>query len=175
MKAIVYFWITKKQTFTIFFIILSDKERTITDSHKMVVLDRLLAKLKREGHRVLVYSQMTKMIDLLEEFMTYRRHKYIRLDGSSRISERRDMVDDFQTKSDIFVFLLSTRAGGLGINLTAADTVIFYDSDWNPTVDQQVMMLLLYGTLCLMMLNRTNTVCIIFTLVAGSIVLYIVC
>ena len=126
----------------------------------MVVLDRLLAKLKREGHRVLVYSQMTKMIDLLEEFMTYRRHKYIRLDGSSRISERRDMVDDFQTKSDIFVFLLSTRAGGLGINLTAADTVIFYDSDWNPTVDQQVMILLLYGTLWLMMLNRTNTVCI---------------
>ena len=141
----------------------------------MVVLDRLLAKLKREGHRVLVYSQMTKMIDLLEEFMTYRRHKYIRLDGSSRISERRDMVDDFQTKSDIFVFLLSTRAGGLGINLTAADTVIFYDSDWNPTVDQQVMILLLYGTLWLMMLNRTNTVCIIFTLVAGSIVVYIIC
>ena len=110
----------------------------ITDSHKMVVLDKLLTKLKREGHRVLVYSQMTRMIDLLEEFMSYRHHKYIRLDGSSRISDRRDMVADFQTKSDIFVFLLSTRAGGLGINLTAADTVIFYDSDWNPTVDQQV-------------------------------------
>ena len=115
-----------------------DKEKMITDSDKMAVLDRLLAKLKREGHRVLVYSQMTRMIDILEDFMVYRRHKYIRLDGSSRISERRDMVDDFQTKSDIFVFLLSTRAGGLGINLTAADTVIFYDSDWNPTVDQQV-------------------------------------
>lgn len=115
-----------------------DKEKMITDSDKMVALDRLLAKLKREGHRVLVYSQMTRMIDILEDFMVYRRHKYIRLDGSSRISERRDMVDDFQTKSDIFVFLLSTRAGGLGINLTAADTVIFYDSDWNPTVDQQV-------------------------------------
>ena len=104
----------------------------------MAVLDKLLVKLKREGHRVLVYSQMTRMIDLLEEFMAYRRYRYIRLDGSSRISDRRDMVDDFQTKSDIFVFLLSTRAGGLGINLTAADTVIFYDSDWNPTVDQQV-------------------------------------
>lgn len=118
--------------------LLLDKEKMITDSDKMVALDRLLAKLKREGHRVLVYSQMTRMIDILEDFMVYRRHKYIRLDGSSRISERRDMVDDFQTKSDIFVFLLSTRAGGLGINLTAADTVIFYDSDWNPTVDQQV-------------------------------------
>ena len=118
--------------------LLLDKEKMITDSDKMVALDRLLAKLKREGHRVLVYSQMTRMIDILEDFMVYRRHKYIRLDGSSRISERRDMVDDFQTKSDIFVFLLSTRAGGLVINLTAADTVIFYDSDWNPTVDQQV-------------------------------------
>jgi DNA helicase INO80 len=121
------------------YIDIPDKERLITDSHKMVVLDRLLTRLKLEGHRVLIYSQMTKMIDLLEEFMTHRRHKYIRLDGSSRISERRDMVNDFQTKSEIFVFLLSTRAGGLGINLTAADTVIFYDSDWNPTVDQQAM------------------------------------
>ena len=70
--------------------------------------------------------------------MQFRQYKYTRLDGSSRISDRRDMVEDFQTRSDIFVFLLSTRAGGLGINLTAADTVIFYDSDWNPTVDQQV-------------------------------------
>ena len=74
----------------------------------------------------------------LQDYMQCKRYKYTRLDGSSRISERRDMVDDFQTNSDIFVFLLSTRAGGLGINLTAADTVIFFDSDWNPTVDQQV-------------------------------------
>jgi hypothetical protein len=87
------------------------------------VLDELLQKLKSQGHRVLVYSQMTKMIDLLEEFMYYRKHTYMRLDGSSKISERRDMVADFQNREDIFVFLLSTRAGGLGINLTAADTV----------------------------------------------------
>lgn len=73
-----------------------------------------------------------------QDYMQSKRYKYTRLDGSSRISERRDMVEDFQTNSDIFVFLLSTRAGGLGINLTAADTVIFFDSDWNPTVDQQV-------------------------------------
>ena len=115
------------------------KESMITDSGKMVVLDKLLSQLKREGHRVLLYSQMTRMIDILEDFMSYRRHKYIRLDGSSKISDRRDMVEDFQTRTDIFVFILSTRAGGLGINLTAADTVIFYDSDWNPTVDQQVI------------------------------------
>ncbi|KAK7925848.1 hypothetical protein WMY93_008158 [Mugilogobius chulae] len=74
-----------------------------------------------------------------QEYMVYRKHTYMRLDGSSKISERRDMVADFQSRTDIFVFLLSTRAGGLGINLTAADTVIFYDSDWNPTVDQQAM------------------------------------
>lgn len=83
----------------------------------------MLHRLKSQGHRVLVYSQMTRMIDLLEEFMYYRKHTYMRLDGSSKISERRDMVADFQNREDIFVFLLSTRAGGLGINLTAADTV----------------------------------------------------
>ncbi|VDI53953.1 DNA helicase INO80 [Mytilus galloprovincialis] len=116
-----------------------DKESLVTDAGKLFVLDTLLQRLKSEGHRVLIYSQMTKMIDLLEEYMWHRKHIYIRLDGSSKISERRDMVADFQSRNDIFVFLLSTRAGGLGINLTAADTVIFYDSDWNPTVDQQAM------------------------------------
>lgn len=120
-------------------IYIPDKETLVTDAGKLSVLDSLLKKLKKEGHRVLIYSQMTKMIDLLEEYMWHRHHKYMRLDGSSKISERRDMVADFQARTDIFVFLLSTRAGGLGINLTAADTVIFYDSDWNPTVDQQAM------------------------------------
>ncbi|XP_066464735.1 chromatin-remodeling ATPase INO80 [Eleutherodactylus coqui] len=121
------------------FIRIPDKESLITDSGKLYALDLLLTRLKSQGHRVLIYSQMTRMIDLLEEYMVYRKHTYMRLDGSSKISERRDMVADFQSRADIFVFLLSTRAGGLGINLTAADTVIFYDSDWNPTVDQQAM------------------------------------
>uniref|UniRef100_A0A8C1DI57 Chromatin-remodeling ATPase INO80 n=1 Tax=Cyprinus carpio carpio TaxID=630221 RepID=A0A8C1DI57_CYPCA len=121
------------------FIRIPDKESLITDSGKLHTLDLLLTRLKSQGHRVLIYSQMTRMIDLLEEYMVYRKHTYMRLDGSSKISERRDMVADFQSRTDIFVFLLSTRAGGLGINLTAADTVIFYDSDWNPTVDQQAM------------------------------------
>uniref|UniRef100_A0A1I8N1Y1 Chromatin-remodeling ATPase INO80 n=1 Tax=Musca domestica TaxID=7370 RepID=A0A1I8N1Y1_MUSDO len=120
-------------------IIIPDKETLISDAGKLSVLDSLLTRLKAEGHRVLIYSQMTKMIDLLEEYMWHRKHRYMRLDGSSKISARRDMVADFQSRQDIFVFLLSTRAGGLGINLTAADTVIFYDSDWNPTVDQQAM------------------------------------
>merc|ERR1740128_246553 len=118
---------------------LPNKETLISDAGKLQVLDTLLRRLKSEGHRVLIYSQMTRIIDLLEEYMWYRKWTYMRLDGSSKISDRRDMVADFQTRSDIFVFLLSTRAGGLGINLTAADTVIFYDSDWNPTVDQQAM------------------------------------
>ncbi|XP_050689571.1 chromatin-remodeling ATPase INO80-like, partial [Eriocheir sinensis] len=120
-------------------IIIPDKHSLIMDAGKLYVLDTLLSQLKSGGHRVLIYSQMTKMIDLLEEYMWHRKHKFMRLDGSSKISDRRDMVADFQTRADIFVFLLSTRAGGVGINLTAADTVIFYDSDWNPTVDQQAM------------------------------------
>ncbi|CAH8435782.1 unnamed protein product [Heterobilharzia americana] len=111
----------------------------ISDSGKLTALDNLLTELKLNGHRVLIYSQMTRMIDILEEFMLYRKHAYLRLDGSSRLSDRRDMVSQWQTNPRWFVFLLSTRAGGLGINLTAADTVIFYDSDWNPTVDQQAM------------------------------------
>lgn len=105
------------------FVTIPDKQTLVSDAGKLAVLDSLLTRLKSEGHRVLIYSQMTKMIDLLEEFMGHRKHRYMRLDGSSKISARRDMVADFQNREDIFVFLLSTRAGGLGINLTAADTV----------------------------------------------------
>lgn len=111
----------------------------ILKSGKMIVLDQMLPKLKSEGHRVLIYFQMTKMIDLMEEYLMARNYSYLRLDGSCKIADRRDMVSAFQNNEDVFIFLLSTRAGGLGINLTAADTVIFYDSDWNPTVDQQAM------------------------------------
>lgn len=77
------------------------------------------------------------MLDILEEFLTWRKYTYLRMDGSSVVSDRRDMVDEFQQNDSIFAFLLSTRAGGLGVTLTAADTVIFYDSDWNPTMDAQ--------------------------------------
>lgn len=113
--------------------------RFVTDSGKLARLDRLLRQLKEGGHRVLLYFQMTRMIDLMEEYLTYRNYKYCRLDGSTKLEDRRDTVADFQTRPEIFVFLLSTRAGGLGINLTSADTVIFYDSDWNPTIDSQAM------------------------------------
>ncbi|KAJ5775711.1 uncharacterized protein N7511_000722 [Penicillium nucicola] len=113
--------------------------RFVTDSGKLAKLDELLRELKPGGHRVLLYFQMTRMIDLMEEYLTYRNYKYCRLDGSTKLEDRRDTVADFQANPEIFVFLLSTRAGGLGINLTAADTVIFYDSDWNPTIDSQAM------------------------------------
>lgn len=113
--------------------------RFVTDSGKLARLDQLLRELKEGGHRVLLYFQMTRMIDLMEEYLTYRNYKYCRLDGSTKLEDRRDTVAAFQNSPEIFIFLLSTRAGGLGINLTSADTVIFYDSDWNPTIDSQAM------------------------------------
>ena len=128
---------SEKQRFTN--ITVPSMRRFVTDSGKLAKLDSLLFKLKSEGHRVLLYFQMTRMIDLMEEYLTYRNYRYLRLDGSTKLEDRRDTVHDFQTRPDIFIFLLSTRAGGLGINLTSADTVIFYDSDWNPTIDSQAM------------------------------------
>ncbi|CAL5356520.1 unnamed protein product [Camellia sinensis] len=116
-----------------------DPAKMLTDSGKLQTLDILLKRLRAENHRILLFAQMTKMLNILEDYMNYRKYRYLRLDGSSTIMDRRDMVRDFQHRSDIFVFLLSTRAGGLGINLTAADTVIFYESDWNPTLDLQAM------------------------------------
>ncbi|EIW86595.1 hypothetical protein CONPUDRAFT_45589 [Coniophora puteana RWD-64-598 SS2] len=116
-----------------------EAKRLIYDSAKLARLDSLLQELKAGDHRVLVYFQMTRMMDLMEEYLIFRQYKYLRLDGSSKLEDRRDMVMDWQTRPDIFIFLLSTRAGGLGINLTAADTVIFYDHDWNPSNDAQAM------------------------------------
>lgn len=118
---------------------LPSMERFVLESAKLKKLDQMLVDLKKGGHKCLVYFQMTRMMDLMEEYLSYRQYKYIRLDGSSRLSDRRDLVNDWQTNPELFIFLLSTRAGGLGINLTAADTVIFYDSDWNPTIDSQAM------------------------------------
>jgi len=111
----------------------------VRECGKMRVLSKLLIQLKKDKHRVLIYSQMTAVLDILEEFLSSRGFKYVRLDGNSSQDCRREVVDSFQNDQSVFVFLLSTRAGGLGINLTAADTVIFYDSDWNPTIDAQAM------------------------------------
>ena len=112
-------------------------QRLISDCAKLKKLDELLKKLIAEDHRVLIFCQMTRMLDILEEYMSKRKYTYFRMDGSTQIADRRDMINEFQTNPKIFAFLLSTRAGGLGVNLTGADTVIFYDNDWNPTMDAQ--------------------------------------
>lgn len=113
--------------------------RLIADCGKMVVLDPLLRRLKTEGHKCLIYSQFTKVLDILEDYCGKTGFKYVRLDGQSALADRRDIVAEWQTNEELFIFLLSTRAGGVGLNLTAADTVIFFDSDWNPTQDLQAM------------------------------------
>ena len=112
-------------------------QRLISDCAKLKKLDELLKKLIAEDHRVLIFCQMTRMLDILEEYMSKKKYTYFRMDGSTQIADRRDMINEFQTNPKIFAFLLSTRAGGLGVNLTGADTVIFYDNDWNPTMDAQ--------------------------------------
>jgi chromodomain-helicase-DNA-binding protein 1 len=112
----------------------------ITSSGKMMLLDQLLAKLKRDNHRVLIFSQMVKMLDILGDYMDARGHAYQRLDGTIAAGARRIAIDHFNAPgSTDFCFLLSTRAGGLGINLMTADTVIIFDSDWNPQADLQAM------------------------------------
>ena len=112
-------------------------EKLLLDSAKLKLLDGLLKKLHQEEHRVLIFCQMTKMLDILEDFLYTRNYEFLRMDGSTNIIDRRDLIEKFQTNTNIFIFILSTRAGGLGVNLTAADTVIFYDIDWNPTMDAQ--------------------------------------
>eukprot|EP00501_MAST-03F_sp_TOSAG23-6_P001476 GSMAST32.ASY1.ANO1.1534.1 assembled CDS len=111
---------------------------TSISSGKMLLLDKLLPKLKKEGHRVLIFSQMVIMLDILQDYLNLRSIKFERLDGSTHGNKRQASIDRFTAEgSDRFVFLLSTRAGGVGINLTAADTVIIFDSDWNPQNDMQ--------------------------------------
>lgn len=111
-------------------------EHLVEASGKLCLLDSMLTFLHKGGHRVLLFSQMTRMLDILQDYMEYRDYSYERLDGSVRGEERNLAVKNFSSK-DIFVFLLSTKAGGVGLNLTAADTVIFMDSDFNPQNDLQ--------------------------------------
>ncbi|XP_019055764.1 PREDICTED: probable ATP-dependent DNA helicase CHR12 isoform X2 [Nelumbo nucifera] len=114
------------------------KEEIVRASGKFELLDRLLPKLQKAGHRVLLFSQMTRLIDILEIYLQLHDFKYLRLDGSTKTEERGALLKQFNAPdSPIFMFLLSTRAGGLGLNLQTADTVIIFDSDWNPQMDQQ--------------------------------------
>ncbi|XP_020713027.1 SWI/SNF-related matrix-associated actin-dependent regulator of chromatin subfamily A containing DEAD/H box 1 homolog isoform X2 [Ceratitis capitata] len=109
----------------------------ICNSGKFKYLDTLLPKLKTEGHRVLIFSQFTMMLDIMEHYLKIKKFGYFRLDGSTAVDERQDMINDFNADSGIFIFLLSTKAGGVGINLTAADTCIIHDIDFNPYNDKQ--------------------------------------
>lgn len=107
------------------------------DCGKLQTLSRLLKELKSNDHRVLIFTQMSRMLDILEQFLNYHGHTYLRLDGATKIDQRQIMMERFNNDRKIFCFILSTRSGGIGVNLTGADTVIFYDSDWNPTMDAQ--------------------------------------
>ncbi|RZC52459.1 hypothetical protein C5167_020887 [Papaver somniferum] len=113
-------------------------DHLVTNAGKMVLLDKLLPKLKERDSRVLIFSQMTRLLDILEDYSMYRGYQYCRIDGNTGGEDRDASIEAFnQPGSEKFIFLLSTRAGGLGINLATADVVILYDSDWNPQVDLQ--------------------------------------
>jgi superfamily II DNA or RNA helicase len=115
-------------------------ERMVNASSKLLVLDKILCKLRKEGRKALIYSQFTSMLDIIGDFLNYRGYKHLRLDGSTPAARRRYEIACFENaRSPYFVYLISTRAGGLGITLVAADTVILYDSDWNPSADMQAM------------------------------------
>ncbi|KAH9798845.1 CHD3-type chromatin-remodeling factor PICKLE [Citrus sinensis] len=115
-------------------------KQLLESSGKLQLLDKMMVKLKEQGHRVLIYSQFQHMLDLLEDYLTFKKWQYERIDGKVGGAERQIRIDRFNAKnSSRFCFLLSTRAGGLGINLATADTVIIYDSDWNPHADLQAM------------------------------------
>ncbi|KAI1416201.1 SWI/SNF family of DNA-dependent ATPase [Hypoxylon sp. FL1857] len=115
-------------------------EHLVYNSGKMALLDKLLRRLQKQGSRVLIFSQMSRVLDILEDYCVLRDYKYCRIDGTTQHENRIEAIDEYnKPDSDKFLFLLTTRAGGLGINLTSADIVILYDSDWNPQADLQAM------------------------------------
>ena len=117
-------------------------EQIVQCSGKMRLLDQLLGSLRQRGHKVLIFSQMSRMLDILESFLDLRGIEHCRIDGSVSQSDRQEQMDRFNSQPSVGVFLLSTRAGGLGLNLVSADTVIFYDSDW---VDYLVVPVVYHG------------------------------
>jgi SWI/SNF-related matrix-associated actin-dependent regulator of chromatin subfamily A member 5 len=111
-------------------------EHLVENCGKMVLLDKLLLRLRERGHRVLLFTQMTRILDILEDYMHMRNFQYCRIDGNTTYEDREERIDSYnKPDSEKFLFLLSTRAGGLGINLQTADVVILFDSDWNPQAD----------------------------------------
>ncbi|KAJ5082811.1 ISWI chromatin-remodeling complex ATPase ISW2 [Penicillium argentinense] len=115
-------------------------EHLVYNSGKMNILDKLLKRMRADGSRVLIFSQMSRVLDILEDYCVFRDYNYCRIDGTTAHEDRIAAIDDYNKPgSDKFVFLLTTRAGGLGINLTTADIVVLFDSDWNPQADLQAM------------------------------------
>lgn len=115
-------------------------EHLVQNSAKLTLLDKLLSRLKEGGHRVLIFSQMTRVLDVLEDYCTMRQYRFCRIDGQTDGESRDKQIAEYNSDgSEKFIFLLSTRAGGLGINLATADTVVLYDSDWNAQCDLQAM------------------------------------
>ncbi|KAJ3160572.1 swr1 complex component [Geranomyces michiganensis] len=114
-----------------------DKRLVQFDCGKLQTLDRLLREFRAGGHRALIFTQMTKMLDILEVFLNLHGHRYLRLDGSTKVEQRQVLMERFNNDKRILAFILSTRSGGVGMNLTGADAVVFFDSDWNPAMDAQ--------------------------------------
>ncbi|KAF2092225.1 hypothetical protein K490DRAFT_31930 [Saccharata proteae CBS 121410] len=115
-------------------------EHLVNNAAKMVMLDKLLKRMKAQGSRVLIFSQMSRLLDILEDYSVMRGYQYCRIDGSTAHEDRIAAIDEYnKPDSEKFLFLLTTRAGGLGINLTSADIVVLFDSDWNPQADLQAM------------------------------------
>ncbi|GMM29450.1 chromatin-remodeling protein [Martiniozyma asiatica (nom. inval.)] len=114
-----------------------DKSLLQYDCGKLQKLSNLLHEIIPQGHRVLIFTQMSKVLDILEQFLNYNGYPYMRLDGATKIEDRQLLTERFNNDTRVKCFILSSRAGGLGINLTGADTVVFYDSDWNPAMDKQ--------------------------------------
>ena len=115
-------------------------DHLIKSCGKMQFLDKLLQKSKADNSQTLIFSGFTSMLDILVDYCRFRDYKYCRLDGNTELEHRQNQIDDYTSPdTDKFIFLISTRAGGLGLNLMTANTVILYDSDWNPQMDLQAM------------------------------------
>jgi SWI/SNF-related matrix-associated actin-dependent regulator 1 of chromatin subfamily A len=112
-------------------------DNIVMNSGKFKYLDTILPKLKKEGHRVLIFSQFVMMLDVIEKYLAIRGMKFVRLDGSTAVTDRQELIEEYSANPEIFIFLLSTKAGGLGINLTSADRAIIHDIDFNPYNDKQ--------------------------------------
>ena len=115
-------------------------DHLITNSGKMIFLDKLVKKVKAQGEQILLFSNFKMLLTIIEDYCETQDIPYVRLDGNTELDEREELIEDFtRPGSDKILFLISTRAGGLGLNLASANHVVLFDSDFNPQVDMQAM------------------------------------